>query len=386
MVTNSITKDITNNTSFSAKINALKLLPLFVSAQNPVQIERMLKDNLIDKNPEVVEAALLALFEIQKGGDQVLVRKCSAELEAVLKNEDLESVIYIGLNIILNARTVDNILFLKNFSNLMKRIVKGNGKVLRSLSDFTVLQMLKACTSLILSNDILDRSLLEAVLEFLELALDRKSDMVKVECTRMIGLMDNVDNSSLRPFIKELTEILEWNEDDIAHYETLKVLEFIIRNPYRLSLFTEHNIFNNLLSSNSKMVVSLSITILIKIVNESSIERLLEKILKIINEVPDNIKTRVVTNCLLVIEKYPSKLNLVITFLNNCLREKGEIDFKLEVIRILEKILEKNKDSTDNIIDFLSEYIEDSMDSQITVNIIVIISRFNYRLRNKGIF
>ena len=384
MVTNSVTKDITNNASFCAKLNALKLLPLFVKAQNPVQIERMLKDNLIDKNVEVVEAALMALFEIQKSGNQDLVKKCSAEIESILKNDDMVNAFYICINILLNVRSTDNILFLKNFSNLMKRLVKGNGKFMQLLSDFSVLQILKACTSLTINNEVLDRNLLESIFLFLELALDRKSNMIKVECTRMIGLMDNVDNSSMKPFVKNLMEILEWEDDPIAHYETLKVLEFIIRNSYRLSLFKDQNIFNGLLNSESKMVVSLAITILIKIVNESSIEKLLEKILKIMNDVPDNIKERVTNNCLLVIEKFPSKLTLVLNFLNSCLRDKGELRFKMETIRIFEKILDKNPDSCESILDFLSEYIEDSMDPRITVQIIVIISKFNHCIRNKG--
>jgi coatomer protein complex subunit gamma len=384
MVTNSVTKDITSNSSFNAKVNALRLLPMFVSAQNPVQIERMLKDNLIDKNPEVVEAALMALYEIQKAGNQELVKKCSVEIESLLKNDSLKDISYVALNVLLNVRSEDNIIFLKNFSNYLKKIIKGNGKDLKALSDFSVLQILKGCTSLILSPDPLDRSLLESMLIFLELALDRKSDMIKIECTRMLSFMDNVDNSSMKPFVRELKELLEWNEDAITHYETLKVLEFIIRNPYRLSLFTGHSIFDNLLNSDSKMVVSLAITILIKVANESNIERLLDKIFKIMNDVPDNIKERVVTNCLLVLEKYPSKLVLVISFLNNCLRDKGEVDFKLKVISILEQILEKFEHITENVLDFLSEYIEDSMDPQLTVKIIVIISKFNSKIENKG--
>lgn len=384
MVTNSVTKDITSSTSFNAKVNALRLLPMFVSAQNPVQIERMLKDNLIDKNPEVVESALMALYEIQKSGNQDLVKKCSVEIESLLKNENLGDITYVALNVLLNIRFTENIIFLKNFSNLLKRVIKGNGKILQDLSDFSVLQILKACTSLILSPETLDRSLFESMLLFLELALERKSDMIKIECTRMLSFMDNVDNSSMKPFVRELKELLEWNKDPITHYEILKVLEFIIRNPYRLSLFSGQGVFDNLLNSESKMVVSLVITILIKIVNESSIERLLEKIFKIMNEVPDNIKERVVTNCLLVLEKFPSKLLMVIKFLNNCLREKGEVEFKLSVISILEQILDKYESITENVLDFLSEYIEDSMDSQLTVKIIVIISRFNAKISNKG--
>lgn len=384
MVTNSVTKDITSSASFNAKVNALRLLPMFVGAQNPVQIERMLKDNLIDKNPEVVESALLALYEIQKSGDRELVKKCSVELESLLKNEGVRDTVYVALNILLNARAEDNILFLKNFSQYLKRVTRGNGKELRGLSDFSVLQVLKACTSLVLSPEALDRGLLESVLVFLELALDRKSDMVKIECARMLSLMDNVDNSSLKPFVRELKELLEWSEDPVAHYETLKVLEFIVRSPYRLSLFSGHSIFDNLLNSESKMVVSLAITILIKVANESNIERLLDKIFKIMNDVPDNIKERVVSNCLLVLEKYPSKLALVTSFLNNCLREKGEVGFKLKVVSILEQILGKFGGVTEVVLDFLSEYIEDSLDPRLTVKIIVIISKFNARLENKG--
>jgi vesicle coat complex subunit len=384
MVTNSVTKDITNNTSFNAKVNALRLLPMFVSAQNPVQIERMLKDNLIDKNPEVVESALMALFEIQKSGNQELVKKCSVEIEALLKNESLNDITYIGLNVLLNARFTENILFLKNFSNFLKRVTKGNGKALQEMSDFSVLQILKACTTLILSPETLDRGLLEVMLTFLELALDRKSDMIKIECTRMLSFMDNVDNSSMKPFIRELKELLEWNDDPITHYETLKVLEFIIRNPYRLSLFTGQSIFDNLLNSESKMVVSLVITILIKIVNENSIERLLDKIFKIMNDVPDAIKERVVTNCLVVLEKFPEKLPMVIKFLSNCLRDKGEQSFKSTVIDILEQILNKYESVVEGVLDVLSEYIEDSMHPQLTVKIIGIISRFNCKVENKG--
>lgn len=384
MVTNSVTKDITSSPSFNAKVNALRMLPMFVSAQNPVQIERMLKDNLIDKNPEVVESALMALYEIQKSGNQELVKKCSVELESLLKNHDLSNITYIALNVLLNVRFTENIVFLKNFSNFLKHITKGNGKVMQDMSSFSLLQVLKACTSLVLSPEALDRNLMESMLLFLELALDRKSDMVKIECTRMLSFMENVDNSSMKPFVRELRELLEWNDDPITHYETLKVLEFIIRNPYRLSLFSGQSIFDNLLNSESKMVVSLVITILIKIVNEASIERLLDKIFKIMNDVPDTIKERVVTNCLLVLEKFPTKLLMVVKFLNNCLREKGELSFKLTVIGILEQILVKYESVTENVLDFLSEYIEDSMHASLTVRILVIISRFNCKLSNKG--
>ena len=182
----------------------------------------------------------------------------------------MESCFYLVINILLNAKSSDHILFLKNFSNLMKKLIKGGGTSLKDMSDFTVIQLLKAATSLILSNENNDRNLMESILSFVELSLERDNDMIKIECTRMISLMDNVDNSSMKPFIKEMIEILEWSEDSIAQYEALKVLEYIMRNQYRLSLFTNHNVFNNLLGSNNKMVVSLVITILIRIVKEEN--------------------------------------------------------------------------------------------------------------------
>ena len=384
MVTNSVSKDITGQSQFSAKVGALRLLPRFVQAQNPVQVERMIRDNLLDKNQEVVEAALLALSQIQRAGNQTLVQKCSSEIEMLLKNDALQDVFYVALDILLNVRQADRILFLKNFTLLAKRLVAKGGAALKAMSDFSVLQMLKACTSLVVGDQEVDRGLLEAVLQMLELAQSRSDQMIKIECARMLSLMDNVNNSSLKPFVNQLLEILQWSDHPVAHYETLKVFECLVRDPYRRSLFSDHSVFNSMLGSSSKMVVSLAITILIQIVREPAVDRLLQKVLKILGDIPDKIKASVIQNCLQILAKFSGKLPVVVHFLNSCLREKGNLAFKLNVVAVLRTILEKQPESTRSILDYLSDYIEDSIHPSLTVSIISLISKFYNRLDQKG--
>lgn len=57
MITNCITKDITSS-NCSIKANALRLLPLILETQNPIQLERTLKMSLVYKNELVVDASL----------------------------------------------------------------------------------------------------------------------------------------------------------------------------------------------------------------------------------------------------------------------------------------------------------------------------------------
>lgn len=70
----------------------------------------------------------------------------------------------------------------------------------------------------------------------------------------------------------------------------------------------------------------------------------------------------VIDNCLHFTKKNPENFQFVFSFFQDCLREKGEIEFRKKIVSAMEEMIDDFKEQIDVVLGFLASYMEDSYD------------------------
>ena len=138
-----------------------------------------------------------------------------------------------------------------------------------------------------------------------------------------------------------------------------------------------------LISDPNRSIATLAITTLLKVGNESSVDRLLKQISNFMNEITDEFKVVVVesirnlvTNCQKNI--YQSML----TFLSTLLRDNDGYKFKKVVVSAIESIIKDIPEAKSAVLIHLCEFIEDCEHTKLTHGIGAWLSTLNLDLEN----
>ena len=81
-------------------------------------------------------------------------------------------------------------------------------------------------------------------------------------------------------------------------------------------------------------------------------------------------------------QKSPRAFSFVFNFLIDCLKEKGDLNFRISIVEIFSNLLDSFPAKSETILSFCASYIEDSYDEQITLQILDIFSRYFQQVDN----
>lgn len=382
MVTNCINKDIIS-VNENIRANALRLLPLIVESQNPLQLERTLKNCLVNKNPLIVEGALHACCEIVHVMSDV-VKKCGEEIAQVLINNRDPNIQFKSFLLTQNLKQNDPVSFLKIISNFISNQSQYGELsiiyVIRSIAD-----MITANPESNNNSNSLEKKSYSMFIKFLEECVQSEHRSIVLESSRVLISLPGADNKQLKPVIEKLREFLD-DGDDVYKYAVLRIFNSLLKNSLRLSLFQNFEQIRNLLSLKNKTIVSLAISILAKIANPEDLEKLLDQIFDLLDELPIFVKIEVVDNSLIAIKKNFKTVDSVIRFLIRSLKEKGNIEFRILVIKALTTISEINEEFCVRILEYMTEYIEDSQNKEITLAMLFSIEKMMTRVQNAHLY
>lgn len=144
----------------------------------------------------------------------------------------------------------------------------------------------------------------------------------------------------------------------INKFVALKILNRLIANPIRRSLITSTSPIEALLQDSNKSLAALAVSILLKVCQEGSIEKLLSQIFEFLGEMSDEFKIDVLRS-VKALALNSGKWKPIVAFLQQTFKCDASQDFKRYAVEIIETLIKELPDAREAATLALAEYIED---------------------------
>ncbi|EFC37130.1 coatomer protein gamma 2-subunit [Naegleria gruberi] len=346
VASNSLFKDMSQNQNEDFKINAIRSLRTIMDENLFSNLERHLKQCVVDKNPGVASSAILAGFHMSDSqkGDQ-LVKRWTGEIQSAVDSR-FHMVQYHALALSYKLRHQDGL--------AISKIVSAGMQNLRSPLAHTLLIKYSMRIMRMEGNINSDRS--KAILQYLTSCLKFRNDMVILEAAKAICTIRDL-GKELSAAIEALRMFLSSNKP-VKRFAAIRLLNDVA-NHYPTLVSQCNNELEKLIADPNRNIATLAVTTLLKTGQETNIEKLMKKIQRFIPEIPDEFKIIVVKSIESLCIRYPKKFYSMVSFLSNALRTEGGYEYKKQLVSTLISICKALPESRDLIVSYLCEFIED---------------------------
>ncbi|EOA29493.1 hypothetical protein CARUB_v10012945mg [Capsella rubella] len=345
IVTSSLMKDM-NSKIDMYRANAIRVLCQIIDGTLLTQIERYLKQAIVDKNPVVSSAALVSGLHMLKTNPEIVKRWSNEVQEAVQSRAAL--VQFHSLALLHQIRQNDRLAVSKLVGTLTRGAVR---------SPLAQCLLIRYTSQIIRDMSNHGQSGERPFYDFLESCLRHKSEMVILEAARAITELDGVTSRELTPAITVLQLFLS-SPKPVLRFAAVRTLNKVaMTHPMAV---TNCNIdMESLISDQNRSIATLAITTLLKTGNESSVERLMKQITNFMSDIADEFKIVVVEAIRSLCLKFPLKYRSLMNFLSNILREEGGFEYKRAIVDSIVTIIRDIPDAKENGLLHLCEFIED---------------------------
>jgi len=189
IVTSTLTKDM-NATNDLFRANAIRVLCTITDTAMLTAIERYLKQAIVDKQPLVASAALVAGMKLMKSNPDVVKRWANEILQAA-NDKSSQMVQYHALSLLYSIKRSDRLAVTKLVAGLSKTQLK---------SPLAQCLLIRYTVQVMAESPQQER----AYYEFLEGCLRHRSEMVIFEAARAICQLPNVSQRELTPAVTVL--------------------------------------------------------------------------------------------------------------------------------------------------------------------------------------
>ncbi|OVA04518.1 Clathrin/coatomer adaptor [Macleaya cordata] len=345
IVTSSLMKDM-NSKSDMYRANAIRVLCRITDGTLLTQIERYLKQAIVDKNPVVASAALVSGIHLLQTNPDIVRRWSNEVQEAVQSRAAL--VQFHALALLHQIRQNDRL---------------AVSKLVTSLTKGTVRSPLAQCLLIRYTCQVMRETGLNAptgdrpFYDYLEGCLRHKAEMVIFEAARAITELSGVTNRELTPAITVLQLFLS-SSKPVLRFAAVRTLNKVaMTHPMAV---TNCNIdMESLISDQNRSIATLAITTLLKTGNESSVDRLMKQITNFMSDIADEFKIVVVDAIRSLCLKFPLKYRSLMNFLSNILREEGGFEYKKAIVDSIVILIRDIPDAKESGLFHLCEFIED---------------------------
>ncbi|XP_010467348.1 PREDICTED: coatomer subunit gamma-like [Camelina sativa] len=345
IVTSSLMKDM-NSKIDMYRANAIRVLCRIIDGTLLTQIERYLKQAIVDKNPVVSSAALVSGLHMLKTNPEIVKRWSNEVQEAVQSRAAL--VQFHALALLHQIRQNDRLAVSKLVGTLTRGAVR---------SPLAQCLLIRYTSQIIRDMSNHGQSGERPFYDFLESCLRHKAEMVILEAARAITELDGVTSRELTPAITVLQLFLS-SPKPVLRFAAVRTLNKVaMTHPMAV---TNCNIdMESLISDQNRSIATLAITTLLKTGNESSVERLMKQITNFMSDIADEFKIVVVDAIRSLCLKFPLKYRSLMNFLSNILREEGGFEYKRAIVDSIVTIIRDIPDAKENGLLHLCEFIED---------------------------
>ncbi|KAF9684353.1 hypothetical protein SADUNF_Sadunf04G0109500 [Salix dunnii] len=343
IVTSSLMKDMNSKTDMY-RANAIRVLCRITDGTLLTQIERYLKQAIVDKNPVVASAALVSGIHLLQTNPEIVKRWSNEVQEAVQSRAAL--VQFHALALLQQIRQNDRL---------------AVSKLVTSLTRGTVRSPLAQCLLIRYTSQVIRESNTQTgdrpFYDFLESCLRHKAEMVIFEAARAITELSGVTSRELTPAITVLQLFLS-SSKPVLRFAAVRTLNKVaLTHPMAV---TNCNIdMESLISDQNRSIATLAITTLLKTGNESSVDRLMKQITNFMSDIADEFKIVVVEAIRSLCLKFPLKYRSLMNFLSNILREEGGFEYKKAIVDSIVILIRDIPEAKESGLLHLCEFIED---------------------------
>jgi coatomer protein complex subunit gamma len=342
-----LTKDM-NSKMDLYRANAIRVLGAIIAATDPsllAQIERHLKQALVDRNCYVAASALVSGIHLMHVNGEV-VKRWVNEVQTALQSDN-HSVQYHALALLHQIKRQDKLAISKVVASLTRTPLKS------PLAQCLLIRFAKKVMEEDQSGENRDRSLFD----YLESSLRHKSDMVIYEAASAICTLTNVTQRELSPAVTVL-QLFLCSPKPCLRFAAVRTLNKVAM-VHPLAVTPCNMDMEGLINDGNRSIATLAITTLLKTGSESGVERLMKQITSFMGEIADEFKIVVVDAIRAMCLKFPQKHRVLMTFLSNVLREEGGFQYKKAIVDTILVIINKVGEAKEAGLAHLCEFIED---------------------------
>ncbi|KAL6780450.1 COPG1 [Auxenochlorella protothecoides x Auxenochlorella symbiontica] len=364
IITSSLMKDM-NSSNELYRANAIRVLCRIIDPTMLLQIERYLKQAVVDKSAVVATAVLAGATLLSRSGADVIKRWTSEIGEAMASRQPM--VTYHAVALTHALRAADRLAVNK----LVTQLTRGGNGVSRS--PMAQCLLVRYVAQVVVDSSPGAGGAPRPFFDYLESCLRHKSEVVIFEAARAICALRDVTARELTPAVTVLQLFLS-SAKPVLRFAAVRTLNRVaMAHPLAV---TNCNIdMEGLISDPNRSVATLAITTLLKTSNESSIDRLLKQIGGFMGEIGDEFKVVVVEAITALCLKFPAKHRGLMAFLAAALREDGGHAFKRAVAAALTRLVAEIPEAREAGLAQLAEFIEDCEFTSLSVQILHLLGR-----------
>ncbi|KAL8223811.1 hypothetical protein R6Q57_019286 [Mikania cordata] len=345
IVTSSLMKDMNSKTDMY-RANAIRVLCRITDGTLLTQIERYLKQAIVDKNPVVASAALVSGIHLLQTNPEIVKRWSNEVQEAVQSRAAL--VQFHALALLQQIRQNDRLAVSKLVTSLTKGAVRS--PLAQCLLIRYTSQVIRESSMNVQTGD-------RPFYDYLEGCLRHKAEMVIFEAARAITELNGVTSRELTPAITVLQLFLS-SSKPVLRFAAVRTLNKVAMT-HPMAVTTCNIDMESLISDQNRSIATLAITTLLKTGNESGVDRLMKQITSFMSDIADEFKIVVVDAIRSLCLKFPLKFRTLMNFLSNILREEGGFEYKKSIIDSIITIITNIPDAKESGLLHLCEFIED---------------------------
>lgn len=369
VVISSLIKDMNSNND-CYRANSLRVISKMADGTMIGQIERYLKSAIVDKNSFVASSALICGYNLAQRGHGDIPRRWLNEISECIQGRD-GMVQYHALVLLFELRNNDRLATQKIIEMLYKLPIK---------SLYTDCLMLRQMKNLFFQLSKQDSSWENVgwILDCFHTMLKNRSEIVSLEASRGICeilkyLHEKQDHKALGLIdvsqVSNTLQMLLNSNTSVAKFAAVRILNDLANVSPSIVFKCQHEL-EPLLSDPNRIMATLVLTILLKIAQESNLDKLVKQIPGFITDISDGGKKDIIRATKNLILKYPTKHKNILSFLATNLREEGTLEFKSFVIDTLFDISGELPDILESVLYHACETIEDCEYPVITIRIL----------------
>ena len=371
IITSSLMKDM-NSPVDLYRANAIRVLASIADAGLLAQIERYLKQAVVDKAPAVASAVLVSAAHLlappgggaaaagsgergasssSVGGD--VVRRWAPEIgEAAQSRHPMVQFHALALSHALRAG--DRLAVAK----LVSSLVRAGGprsplaQVLLVRFAAQVIAEAGAPSSSSSSNEP------RPYFEFLDSCMRNRAEMVVVEAAKAVARMPGVTARELAPAISVLQIYLR-SSRPVLRFAAVRTLAAVAAGAHPQAVSPANADLEALVSDANRSVATLAIATLLKTGSEAGVERLLGHVGSLMGYIGDEFRVVLVAAIRALCLKFPSKHRALMGFLASALREDGGLEYKRAIVDAIVSLVRAIPDAREPGLGHLCEFIED---------------------------
>ncbi|XP_004301551.1 PREDICTED: coatomer subunit gamma-like [Fragaria vesca subsp. vesca] len=361
IVTSSLMKDMNSKASddMYRRANAIRVLCRIADGTLVTQIERYLKQAIVDNNPVVASAALVSGIHLFKTNPET-VKWWTNEVQQAAQYSGASLVQFHALALLHRIRQHDALAISKMVTSLTSGNTVDRSPMAECLLIRYASQVLRDSAGTGSSRQ-LESDSCRSFYDYLESCLQHKAEMVMFEAARAITELPGVTNVLMAQAISALQLFLSSSKPPVLKFAAIRTLNKVAMTHPKAMICNSD--MESMVSEQNRSIATFAITTLLKTTNDpATADCLVKKITNFMSEIADDeLKLVVVEAIRSLCMKFPGNYRAVLEFLSKNLREKGGVfEYKKAILDSIVSLIRDIPEAKETGLLQLCEFIDEN--------------------------